>query len=121
MAPPLYRNGMKHYFHSNVATGYPEPILFSFWTAETPLTYLATGLLIMFAAFVFEALRAVREAADDGKGLPSRAFAAFIHMMTMWVAYCLMLVVMTFDVVFAGFIMAGLGLGHLVWHTGKAK
>lgn len=119
MAPPLYRNGMKHYFHSNAATGFQDPILFSFWTGRTPLGYLASGLLIMAMAMAFEGLRALREGMDGG-GLPARAAAALVHMVAMTVAYFLMICVMSsMDWVFMIFVASGLCLGHLLWHTGR--
>ena len=106
---------MKRYFHSNAATGFPGPILFSWWTAETPLGYLASGMAIMVIAIVFEGLRFVRHAMGSNRGLPSRAAAALIHMMAMSLAYMLMLVVMTYDFVFVSFVVAGLGIGHMLW------
>lgn len=106
---------MKPYFRWSYA-GLDEPLLVSTLEVKSPLAYLITNVFVVLAAACFEWGLYLRQNTAC-TNWSTRAYATVLYVNTMAVAYILMLVVMTYDLGLLLSVLAGLGLGHLIFNT----
>ena len=131
------------YFHA----GYEETILFRWWKVETALGYLFTCAIIFLAAFLLEFVISLRHRFEiqkrrrrrllqrerlQGNAVPfpppptamERVLGAVdstcLHMLSLLLAYPLMLIIMTYNYGFALAVILGAGLGYFLFSGMRA-
>lgn len=117
------------YFHA----GYAETILFHWWKVETVVGYLFTCLTIFMAAFLLEFVIGLRHRFEirkrkrlrtEGRTGVEKVLGAIdstcLHMLSLALAYPLMLVIMTYNYGLALSVILGAGLGYFLFSGMRA-
>lgn len=124
--------------------GYSETVLFSWWKIDSMFGYLITCFLIGLAAFLLEFLIGFRHrveirkrkqwrqlrrqghstAATTSKNSIAKILAAVdgtcLHLLSLLLAYPLMLVIMTYNYGFMFFVILGSGIGYFLFSGMRA-
>ena len=117
--------------------GYTETVLFSWWKTESVVGYVLTCCVIGLAAFLLEFLIGFRHRIEvrkrkrgrQAEGTPrmngiEKVLAAIdgtcLHILSLLLAYPLMLVVMTYNYGFIFFVILGSGVGYFLFSGMRA-
>ncbi len=118
--------------------GYTETVLFSWWKIESILGYLFSCFLIGLAAFLLEFLigfrhrvevrkRKQRRQSDlttASKNTIEKVLSAIdgtcLHLLSLGLAYPLMLIIMTYNYGFMFFVLLGSGMGYFFFSGMRA-
>ena len=123
--------------------GYSETVLFSWWKIDSMFGYLITCFLIGLAAFLLEFLIGFRHrveirkrkqwrllrrqgpsTATTSKNSIAKVLAAIdgtcLHLLSLLLAYPLMLVIMTYNYGFMFFVILGSGIGYFLFSGMRA-
>ena len=125
--------------------GYTETVLFSWWKTESVLGYLLTCFMIGLAAFLLEFLIGFRHRIEirkrkqwrllrhqghtlttpsSSKNSIAKVLAAVdgtcLHLLSLLLAYPLMLVIMTYNYGFMFFVILGSGIGYFLFSGMRA-
>ncbi len=120
--------------------GYTETVLFSWWKIESMLAYLFTCFLIGLAAFLLEFMIGFRHRVEvkkrkrwrerrqnqtiASKNIIEKVLSAIdgtcLHLLSLLLAYSLMLIMMTYNYGFMFFVLFGSGMGYFFFSGMRA-